>query len=65
MAGADLTDAYCALSIKATQRKYVKFKHANSLLEYQVLPNRLAPGPRTLKKLLKPIYAEMGHIGSP
>lgn len=68
MASADLTDAYYTVSISKHHRKYLRFRHGNMLLEYQVLPNGLSPGPRIFTKLLKPIYArlgELGHIGFP
>lgn len=68
MASADLTDAYYSVTIIKSQRKLLRFRLGNDLLEYQVLPNGLSPGPRIFTKLLKPIYAklgEMGYIGFP
>ena len=55
MAIADLTDAYYSLQIKQSQRKYLRFRLGETLLEYQVLPKGLVPGPRIFTKLQKPI----------
>ena len=68
MASADLTDAYYSVLINKAQRKFLRFRLGHMLLEYQVLPNGLSPGPRIFTKLLKPIYsefAEKGYIGFP
>ena len=63
MASADLTDAYYSVPIKSSQKKFLRFRWRGMLLEYQVLPNGLSPGPRIFTKLLKPIYAKMGNWG--
>ena len=36
MASADLSDAYYSLNVKIAQRKYLRFRMGETLLEYQV-----------------------------
>lgn len=63
MASADLTDAYYSVPITPDHKKFLRFTWKDSLYEYQVLPNGLAPGPRFFTKLLKPVYSYLGELG--
>ena len=63
MVSADLSGAYYSLPINLKHRKYLHFIWRDTLDEYQVLPNGLAPGPRYLTKLLKPVYSYLGELG--
>ena len=63
-----MTLAYYSVPINKSQTTFLRFRMGQRLLENQLLPNGLCPGPQIFTKLLKPIYAELaekGHIGFP
>ena len=57
MASIDLEDACCSVPIHPPQRRYPRFFWNNILYQYTRLLNGLAPAPRLLTTLLKPVYA--------
>lgn len=64
MASLDLADAFYAIPIAQTDRKYLRFRWEGQLYQYTCLPNGLAQAPRNFTKILKPIFgalAEQGH----
>ena len=65
MASTDLKDAYYSVSIRETDRKFLRFEWEGQLWQFDCMPNGLAPVPRKFTKLLKPVFAtlrEKGHL---
>lgn len=59
----DLEDAYFAVPIHDTHKKYLRFLWRDELFEYQVLCFGLAPAPRIFTKIFKPIMANLRESG--
>ena len=59
----DLKDAYYAIPIHPSHRKYLRFVYQNRVYEFQCLPFGLSSAPRTFTKTLKPVLAVLRSLG--
>ena len=59
----DLKDAYYALPIHPSHRKYLKFIYQDRTYEFQCLPFGLSSAPRAFTKTLKPVLAVLQSMG--
>lgn len=67
MASIDLNDAYYSVSIRPSDRKYLRFMWRGTLFQFTCLPNGLSCAPRKFTKLLKPALSTLhlrGHVSS-
>ena len=67
MASTDLKDAYYSVSIRETDRKFLRSEWEGQLWQFDCMPNGLALVPRKVTKLLKPVFAtlrEKGHLST-
>ena len=62
MASIDLSDAYCTVPVAVEHRKYLHFFGEVACFNTR-LPNGLAPTPRYVTKLLKPVYGTLRSQG--
>ena len=63
MSSIDLKDAYYSVPVTVGQRRFLRFRWGDQLLQFRVLPNGLACAPRFFTKLLVPIYATLRERG--
>ena len=59
----DLKDAYYALPIHHSHRKYLRFVYQDRTYEFQCLPFGLSSAPRAFTKTLKPVLAVLWSMG--
>ena len=59
----DLKDAYYAIPIHPSHRKYLRFVYQNRVFEFQCLPFGLSSAPRAFTKTLKPVLAVLCSLG--
>ena len=59
----DLKDAYYAIPIHPSHRKYLRFVYQNRVYEFQCLPFGLSSAPRAFTKSLKPVLAVLPSLG--
>ena len=59
----DLKDAYYAIPIHPTHRKYLRFVYQNRVYEFQCLPFGLSSAPRAFTRTLKPVLAVLRSLG--
>ena len=67
MASIDLKEAYYSVSIRPSERKYLRFMWRGTLFQFTCLPNGLSCAPRKFTKLLKPALSTLhlrGHVSS-
>ena len=67
MTSIDLKDAYYSVSIRPSDRKYLRFMWQGTLFQFTCLPNGLSCAPRKFTKLLKPALSTLhlrGHVSS-
>ena len=67
MASLDLKDAYYSITIRKSDRKYLRFYWQDNLYQYTCLPNGLSSGPRKFTKIMKSALSTLhirGHIVS-
>ena len=63
MASIDLKDTYLSVAIWEGHRKYLRFMWNSTIYEFQCLPFGLCSAPRVFTKLLKPVLAQLHHLG--
>ena len=61
----DLKDAYNALPIHPSHRKYLRFIYQDRTYQFQCLPLGLSSAPRAFTKTLKPVLAVLQSMGIP
>ena len=59
----DLKDAYYALPIHHSHRKYLRFVYQDRTYEFQCLPFGLSSAPRAFTKSLRPVLAVLRSMG--
>jgi len=59
----DLKDAYYAIPIHPSHRKYLRSVYQNRVYEFQCLPFGLSSAPRAFTKTLKPVLAVLRSLG--
>ena len=59
----DLKDAYYAIPIHHSHRKYLRFIYQDRTYEFQCLPFGLSSAPRAFTKTLKPVLAVLRSMG--
>ena len=59
----DLKDAYYAVPIHHSHRKYLRFIYQDRTYEFQCLPFGLSSAPRAFTKTLKPVLAVLWSMG--
>ena len=59
----DLKDAYYAIPIHPSHRKYLRFVYQNRVYEFQCLPFGLSSAPGAFTKTLKPVLAVLRSLG--
>ena len=64
MTSLDIKDAYCLVSRRSSNRKYLRFIFEGKLYDYLILPNGRSCGPRKITKLLKPALASLRKGGT-
>lgn len=67
MASVDLKQAYYAIPVSQSDRKYLRFFWKGRLFQFTCLPNGLAEAPRKFTKILKVLFATLrasGHDNS-
>lgn len=63
MASIDLKDAYYLIRIASSSRKYLRFRFANVLYEFNCLSFGLCTAPYTFTKILKPVISYLREWG--
>jgi len=59
----DLKDAYYAIPIHPSSRKYLKFQYRSELFQFTCLPFGLSCAPRIFTKVLKPVVKYFRKLG--
>ena len=59
----DVKDAYYAIPIRPSHRKYLRFVYQNRVYEFQCLPFGLSSAPGAFTKTLKPVLAVLHSLG--
>lgn len=59
----DLKDAYLAVNIETSCRKYLRFEWGNKTYQFKCLPFGLASAPRIYTKLMKPVISLLRKAG--
>ena len=59
----DLQDAYFCIPVAPKDRKYLRFRWKNKILEFVATAFGLAPAPRRFTKLLKPVVGLLRRLG--
>lgn len=59
----DIKDAYYAVPIHSSHRKYLRFVYLNRVYEFQCLPFGLSSAPRPFTKALKPVLEMLRSLG--
>ena len=65
VASVDMKDAYYSISIRSSDRKFLRFIWEGELYEFNCLPNGLSCAPRIFTKNFKPPLSTLhkqGHI---
>lgn len=63
MATIDLKNAYYLLSIRKSDRKYLRFMFQNILYEFTCLPFGLSTAPYVFTKIMKPVVCHLRSLG--
>lgn len=67
LASVDFKSAYYSVSIRKSDRKYLRFIYKGQKYEFCVLPNGLTTGPREFTQVVKTLFKhlrEMGHFNT-
>ena len=62
-ASIDLEDAYNAVRVHPSDRKYLRFRYEGKLYQFTCLPNGLSSAPRIFTKITKVVYATLREKG--
>lgn len=63
MATIDLKNAYYMISIKESDRKYLRFLFQDKLYEFKCLPFGLSTAPYVFTKIMKPVMCHLRSLG--
>ena len=59
----DFKDAYYSISIKESDRKFLRFIWNGNTYQFTCLPNGLSSAPRIFTKVMKPVFSTLRHEG--